>query len=161
MREGRRRNPEPLFSARVGVSPHERWRLWSVPFRRGFSELSYPAHSLRRGYRAETPCGGHSSTARPRPIFRFVWSVSRLSFVFTCPRAPPPPDFHGAAVKQAIPTLPVETVVTPQPSVNVTGVSARRRADDSLLSPRGTGSEPRAHVEPQSMGAEIPHSGDV
>ena len=74
---------------------------------------------------------------------------------------PPPPDFHGAAVKQAIPTLPVETVVTPQPSVNVTGVSARRRADDSLLSPRGTGSEPRAHVEPQSMGAEIPHSGDV
>ena len=40
--------------------------------------------------------GGHSTTARPRPVFKFVWSVCRLSFAFACPRAPPP-NFHGTS----------------------------------------------------------------
>ena len=88
--------PEPLFSARLGVPPHERWAFWSVPYHRGFSETSYPAPSPRREYRAETPSGGHSRAAHPRPVFKFVWSVCRLSFVFACPRAPPP-DFHGSS----------------------------------------------------------------
>ena len=65
-----------------------------------------------------------------------------------------PVRIPSAPVEQAIPTLPFEPVVTPQPSVNVTGVSARRHADDSLLSSRRTGSEPSAPVDPQLMGAE-------
>ena len=64
-------------------------------------------------------------------------------------------------MEQAIPSLPVEPVVTPQPSVNVTGVYARRHAYDSLLSSSRTGSEPRAPVDPQSMGTERATSGDV
>ena len=66
-----------------------------------------------------------------------------------------------APVEQVIPTLPVEPVVTPQPSVNATGVSARRRVDDPLFSPSRTGSEPPAPVDPQLMGAERATSGDV
>ena len=66
-----------------------------------------------------------------------------------------------ASVEQAIPTLPVEPVVTSQPPVNVTGVSARRRADDSLLSTSKTGYDFRAPVDPQSMGSERVTSGDV
>ena len=71
------------------------------------------------------------------------------------------PRTSTAAVKQAIPTLPVEPTVTPQPSVNVTGVSACRRAGDSLLSSSRIGSDPRAPVDPQSMGAERTTFGDV
>ena len=67
-----------------------------------------------------------------------------------------PPRTSTAPVEQAIPTLPVEPVVTPQPSVNVTGVSALRRADDLLLSSSRTGSEPRAPVDTQSMAQRKP-----
>ena len=72
-----------------------------------------------------------------------------------------PPWTSTAAVEKAIPTLPVEPVVTPQPSANVPGVSVRRRADDSLLSSSRTGSEPRAPDDPQSIGAERATFGDV
>ena len=50
---------------------------------------SYPAYILRHVCMAGISAGGHSGAAGPRPVFKFVWRVCRLSFVFGCPRAPP------------------------------------------------------------------------
>ena len=159
MRKGRRRNPAPLFSARLGVPLHERRAFRSVLYRRGFNELSFPAHTLSVGTGQKPPPAGTQVPPARDPFLNSsgVSAGSPLSL-----RA------HEyllrtstASVEQAIPTLPVEPGVTPLPPVNITGVSARRRADDSLLSSNRNGSEPRAPVDPQSMGAERAISGDV
>ena len=67
VREGRRRNPEPLYCARLGVSSYKQRAFWPFPFRREFGGLSYPVHSLRHAYRAGTSCGGHSRKSMVLP----------------------------------------------------------------------------------------------
>ena len=64
------------------------------------------------------------------------------------------------SVKQALPTLPVESVVTPQPLVNVTGLPACCRAGDSLLSSSRNSSEPVFPGDLWPMGAERAPSGN-
>ena len=58
------------------------------------------------------------------------------------------------SAQQALPTLPVEPVVTLQPPVNVARLLCRRRADDSLLSSGRNSSEPVAPAGFRSMSAQ-------
>lgn len=69
-----------------------------------------------------------------------------------CPRASPS-GFHDVSrTEQALPTLPVDPVMIPQPPVNITGLLACRRADDSLLSPSRSSFEAVAPADFRSMG---------
>ena len=159
MREGRRRDTKPLFSGPLGVPSHERRAFWSIPYREDPASLATP----------RTP-SGVGTGQKPRPASTPVPPARDPCLNSSGVSAGSPSSLRlnehplrtsTASEEQAMPTLPVEAVVSPRPPVNATGVSARRRADDSPLSSSRTGSEPRALVDPQSMGAERPHSGDV
>ena len=158
VREGRRRNPEPLFSARLRVHSHERQTFWSVPYRKEFSELNYPAHILRLWVQSRNPLRRALKYRLPETRLKNSPGVSAGSPSSLCAHEHPLRTFTAS---RAIPTLPVEPVVIPQPPVNVTGASAHRRGDETLVSSSRTGSEPRAPVYHQSMGAERATSSEV
>ena len=97
------RHPGPVHTATVGLrcrkagagTPSPSLALDSAfPRMNGGYSGIFPIADDSAWVQGRTASGGHSSVARPRPVFKFVWSVCRLSFVFVCPRAPPP-DFHG------------------------------------------------------------------
>ena len=57
------------------------------------------------------------------------------------------------SIEHALPTLPIESVVTPHPPANVTGLLAHRRADDSVISSTRNSPEPVSPVDVRSTGA--------